>query len=113
MCPAFPDGGRGFGDGRDSCGRYPFGGLKCIGEFVVQARGDSLPTKNLGEVIFFLGCAFRRDREAGTIEISQESYIRSVLERFKICRTSSIPASPVRLDRVSNDGYKSCRGLRM
>ena len=39
--------------------------------------------------------AFRRDREAGTIEISQESYIRSVLERFKICRTSSIPASPV------------------
>ena len=55
-----------------------FGGLKRIGEFVVQALGDSLPTKNLGEVIFFLGCAFRRDR--GTIEISQERYIRSVLE---------------------------------
>ena len=71
-----------------------FGGLKRIGEFVVQALGDSLPTKNLREVIFFLGCAFRRDRVAGTIEISQESYIRSVLERFKICRTSSIPASP-------------------
>ena len=46
------------------------------------------------KVIFFLRCAFRRDREAGTIEISQDSYIRSVLERFKICRTSSIPASP-------------------
>ena len=71
-----------------------FGGLKRIGEFEVQALGDPLPTKNLGEVIFFLGCAFRRDREAGTIEISQESCIRSVLERFKICRTSSIPASP-------------------
>ena len=56
-----------------------FGGLKRIGEFVVQALGDSLPT-NLGEVIIFLGCAFRRDREAGMIEISQESYIRSVLE---------------------------------
>ena len=69
-----------------------FGGLKRIREFVVQVLGDSLPTKNLGEVIFFLGCAFRRDREAGTIEISQESYIRR--ERFKICRTSSIPASP-------------------
>ena len=27
------------------------------------------------------------------IEISQESYIRSILERFNICRTSSIPAS--------------------
>ena len=41
-----------------------------------------------------MGCAFRRDREAGTIEISQESYIRSVLERFNFCRTRSIPASP-------------------
>ena len=48
----------------------------------MEALGDSLPTKNLGEVKFFLGCAFIRDREAGTNEISQESYIRSVLERF-------------------------------
>ena len=78
-----------------------FGGLKRIGEFVVQALGDSLPTKNLGEVIFFLGCVFRRDREAGTIEISQENYIRSVLERFRICRTSSIPASPANDYRLS------------
>ena len=60
---------------------------------VVEALGDSLPTKNLGEVKFFLGCEFIRDREAGTIEISNESYIRNVLERFNICRTSSIPAS--------------------
>ena len=43
-----------------------------------------------------MGCAFRRDREAGTIEISQESYIRRVFERFKICRTSTIPASPAK-----------------
>ena len=49
-----------------------FAGLNRIGEFVVQALGDSLPTKNLGEVIFFLGCTFRRDREAGTIEILRE-----------------------------------------
>ena len=49
--------------------------------------------RRLGEVKFVLGCAFIRDREAGTIEISQESYIRSVLERFNICRASPIPAS--------------------
>ena len=59
----------------------------------MEALGDSLPTKNLGEVKFFLGCESIRDREAGTIEISQESYIGSVLERFNICSTSSIPAS--------------------
>ena len=69
-------------------------GLKRPAEYLLQELGNLLPTKNLGEVNFFLSCAFRRDREAGTIEISQESYIRSVLERFNICRTSSIPASP-------------------
>ncbi|CAB1116069.1 unnamed protein product [Ectocarpus sp. CCAP 1310/34] len=71
-----------------------YAGTKRLAEVIAEALGDSLPTKNLGEVRFFLGCAFSRDREAGTIEISQESYIWSVLERFNICRTSSIPASP-------------------
>ena len=70
-----------------------YAGTKSLVKVVVEALGDSLPTKNLGEVKFFLGCAFIRDREAGTIEISQESYIRSVLESFNICRTSPIPAS--------------------
>ncbi|CAB1115195.1 unnamed protein product [Ectocarpus sp. CCAP 1310/34] len=76
-----------------------YAGSKSLAETVVAALGDSLPTKNLGEVKFFLGCAFRRDREAGTIEISQESYIRSVLERFNVVRTSSIPASPTVVNR--------------
>ena len=76
-----------------------FSGLKRLGEFLVQALGDSLPTKNLGKVIFFLGCARRRDRKAGAIDISQESYFRSALKKFNICRTSSIPASPAKDNR--------------
>ncbi|CAB1098486.1 unnamed protein product [Ectocarpus sp. CCAP 1310/34] len=70
-----------------------YAGIERLAKMVAEALGDSLPTKNLGEVRLFLGCAFVRDREAGTIEMSQESYIRSVLERFNVCRTSSIPAS--------------------
>ena len=73
-----------------------YAGIERLAKMVVDPLGDSLPTKNLGEVKFFLGCAFVRDRKAGTIEMSQESYIRSVLERFNVCRTSSIPASPVK-----------------
>ena len=46
-----------------------YAGTKSLAKVVVEALGDSLPTKNLGEVKFFLGCAFIRDREAGTIEI--------------------------------------------
>ncbi|CAB1104602.1 unnamed protein product [Ectocarpus sp. CCAP 1310/34] len=87
-----------------------YAGIERLAKMVVEALGDSLPTKNLGEVRFFLGCAFVRDREAGTIEMSQESYIRSVLERFNVCRTSSIPASlanDYRVDFVAmGDGVK-------
>ena len=65
----------------------------------LEALGYSLPTNNLGEVKFFLGCEYIRDREAGKIGISQESYIRSVLERLNIYRISSIPASLVNDNR--------------
>ena len=44
-----------------------YAGLKRLAEYLLQELGNLLPTKNLGEVNFFLGCAFRRDREAGTI----------------------------------------------
>ena len=81
-----------------------FGGLKRIGEFVVQALGVSLPTKNLAEVIFFLGCAFRRDREAGTIEISQKSYIRSVFDRFKTLSHQLDPRFPCQRLQVREGG---------
>ena len=47
-----------------------YAGNKSLAKMVVEALGDSLPTNNLGEVKFFLGCEFIRDREAGTIEIS-------------------------------------------
>ena len=76
-----------------------FAGLKPLGEFLVQALGDSLPSKILAEVIFFMGCARRRDRKAGAIDISQESYVRSALKKFNICRTSSTPASPAKDNR--------------
>ena len=36
-------------------------------KMVVEPLGVSLPTKNLSEVKFFVGCGFIRDREAGTI----------------------------------------------
>ena len=71
-----------------------YAGTKSLAKVVAEALGDSLPTKNLGEVKFFLGCEFIRNREAGTIETFQESYIRSVLERFIICRTSSLLPLP-------------------
>ena len=71
-----------------------YAGTTSLAKVVVEALGDCRPTKNLGEVKFFLVCEFIRDRKAGTIKIFQEGCkIRSVLERFNTCRASSIPAS--------------------
>ena len=39
-----------------------YAGTKSLAKVVVEALGDSLPTKLLGEVRFFLGCEFIRDR---------------------------------------------------
>ena len=41
-----------------------------------------------------MGSEFGRDRLVGTIEISQTSCIRSVLEKYNVTRKSPIPASP-------------------
>ena len=41
-----------------------------------------------------MGSEYRRDREKGTLEISQTLFIRNVVDRFGITKTSPIPASP-------------------
>ena len=40
-----------------------------------------------------MGSEYKRDREKGTLEISQTQFIRNVVERFGIPKTSPIPAS--------------------
>ena len=40
-----------------------------------------------------MGSDCRRDREKGTLEISQTQFIRNVVDRFGITKTSPIPAS--------------------
>ena len=55
-----------------------YAGTKSLAKAVVEALGDSLPTKNWGDVKLFLGCAFIRDREAGTIEISRLRFLKRV-----------------------------------
>ena len=36
------------------------------------------PTNNLGELTWYTGCAFKRDWELGTLEITQKSFIESM-----------------------------------
>ena len=41
-----------------------------------------------------MGSEHRRDREKGTLEISQTQFTRNVVDRFGITKTSPIPSSP-------------------
>jgi len=61
---------------------------------LLASLNKAFPTKDLGECVWFDGCAVERDLEAGTLRISQTAYIDSIVNRFDVQSTSSIPASP-------------------
>ena len=67
---------------------------KEVTDSVVADLNKRFPTKHLGEVTWYMGSEYRRDREKGTLEISQTQFIRNVVDRFGITKTSPIPASP-------------------
>ena len=67
---------------------------KEITDSVVADLNKRFPTKHLGEVTWYLGSEYKRDREKVTLEISQTRFIRNIVERFGITKTSPIPASP-------------------
>ena len=50
-----------------------------------------LPIKNLGELRLYAGIRFSRDRAAGTITLSQETFARSLVEKFGLTRNKEIP----------------------
>ena len=52
------------------------------------------PVNNLGPLTWYTGCAFERDRENGTMKIHQAAFIESMLERFNITSTRSVPVDP-------------------
>ena len=53
-----------------------------------------MPTKHFGEVEWYMVSEYKRDREKGTVEISKTQFIRSVLDRFDVSKSSPIPATP-------------------
>ena len=48
---------------------------------------------DMGKAYLVLGMEIKRDREAGTLTISQEAYCKSILERFEMsdCKPTSTP----------------------
>ena len=56
---------------------------KKIVDSVVADLNKRFPTKHLGEVTWYMGSEYKRDREKGTLEISETQLIRNVVERLE------------------------------
>ena len=66
-----------------------------ITEVVVRVLIERFLTKHLGRVEWYTGSdsECKRDREKGIWEISQTRFIRSVINRFDVSKSSPIPAT--------------------
>ena len=55
--------------------------------------GRLVPVKSLGELKWYSGCYYERDREAGRLTISQQTYTEELGEKFDVKWGGSIPLS--------------------
>ena len=61
-------------------------------ESSLASLNKMFPTNNLGECTWYDGCGIERDVELGTVKLSQEAYVESLLKRFDVQSTFDIPA---------------------
>ena len=50
------------------------------------------PSTDLGDLSWYLGCAFERNLDKGTLRMSQSAFIDSTVSRFEIETESELPA---------------------
>ena len=63
-------------------------------ESLLPSLNRRFPTNNLGKCTWYDGCGIERDVEPGTIKLSQDAYIESLMKRLDVPSISNIPASP-------------------
>ena len=63
-------------------------------ESLLASLNKKLPTNDLGECQWYDGCGIERDVELGTIKLSQEAHVESLMKRFDVQSISDISVSP-------------------
>ncbi len=69
-------------------------GTKADCDHLRESLAKTFPTKNLGELTWYMGCLFERDRANGTLKISQPAFVDVLTERFNVESASPLPAYP-------------------
>ncbi|CAM9893445.1 unnamed protein product, partial [Sphacelaria rigidula] len=80
---------------------------------VGQIPKQKLPTNNLGDVTWYIGCAGDRDWDRGTLSVTQTTFTDTLLKRFEVRGYSEIPASvSVKLGPTTDEDKKVNRPYR-
>ena len=63
-----------------------------------------VPVKNLGELRWYGGCHYTREREMGTLTISQKTFADEVVKKNGVASTQSVPLRVgVKLEEFNED----------
>ena len=58
---------------------------------LVETLNQYVPITNLGELRLYAGCHFSRDFDAGTITISQQTVVETMVAKFGVTRNKETP----------------------
>ena len=61
---------------------------------LLLSRNKKFPTNDLGECTWYDGCGIERNAKLGTIKLSLEANVESLMTRFDAHTTSNTPSSP-------------------
>ena len=50
----------------------------------------TIPVKNLGDLKWYRGCRYSRDRKRGTLTISQQSFVEELVKKFRVTSVQSV-----------------------
>lgn len=77
---------------------------RCEMKTLKMKMSEEFELKDMGNVVNFMGLQIKRDRNAGILNISQETYANSILKRFEMsdCNPRAIPIEP-KLDLSPGD----------
>lgn len=78
-------------------------GDKATSDATCTVLKQRFPTKNLAKILWYTGCEYVRDIEAGTSMVTQEAFIEKVVALFDISRNVPISAAPHVNPRTKKD----------
>ena len=88
-------------------------GLKSRCDVFRDELNRMVPVKNLSEVRWYGGCHYTREREMGTLTISQKMFADALVKTFCVASTKSVPLRVgVKLEDFDEDGRVEKRPFR-